>query len=550
MALSAIQRINCIDDMSWCGPESSLTPFVVCAFTGPASQSASTPALGVPSPAFVDLGGNQMPQAEVAFISPETLAASVVVSQPPTNTSFLQLAPAGASACYASEIPAGPSMTPCFHAPFADLPCAQVADMPSHSDTGSAWCHCQPSMPDTLPHGCANAGADFQLAHAMQAATQAATTATTALGPGSMPLAAQQVSPGLWCVLVADSSYGGGPGVPCAMSGSGHGSYLGLARDAQTNLSSGSALNLNLAEHLPPIPEAAAPGPLPSASAWISALGTQALELDAPCTPPPRKRNTEILPTPSPVCLQSAKPCMPASGKDGEPQALPRFPSLEGASGTGSDKVCHERFAQPLRSFRSPVNNTSLRPSATTGRRPDHANHHKPREQWHATAPRYQHPGDMFDQGRDGRYHKKRFARRGSSYTSGTSRFSEEPVADRPERLHNRAMGEATGSTSCLPTDPSFDSILQHAIWDLMEQVLMQRPRLEDGKRVNVTLASWLNQFPTLVSACQRRALVNRALRTLSRRLPGCCWTVDFESQDTGRGSCGLVPGSFACFQT
>lgn len=79
-------------------------------------------------------------------------------------------------------------------------------------------------------------------------------------------------------------------------------------------------------------------------------------------------------------------------------------------------------------------------------------------------------------------------------------------------------------------------------LYNIMEQILLRRPELEAGKRVQLSCEDWLSQCPQLsevpegsgdrrCSACPARALVNRALRHMSRRLPGCAWTVDLENK-------------------
>eukprot|EP00930_Biecheleria_cincta_P065125 TRINITY_DN5080_c0_g2_i1.p1 TRINITY_DN5080_c0_g2~~TRINITY_DN5080_c0_g2_i1.p1 ORF type:complete len:566 (+),score=112.25 TRINITY_DN5080_c0_g2_i1:252-1949(+) len=89
------------------------------------------------------------------------------------------------------------------------------------------------------------------------------------------------------------------------------------------------------------------------------------------------------------------------------------------------------------------------------------------------------------------------------------------------------------------PADP-----LSPALWHIIEQVLVRRPELEAGKKVVVPFSEWLQDLPELdqharlpgTSESSRpsptRATVNRALRHMSKRLPGCAWTVDLEQSE------------------
>lgn len=78
------------------------------------------------------------------------------------------------------------------------------------------------------------------------------------------------------------------------------------------------------------------------------------------------------------------------------------------------------------------------------------------------------------------------------------------------------------------------------------------RPRsspnlVEAGKRVTVEIPEWIFDATQNVaydhSSDPRRSMVNRALRGMSKKLPGCCWTVDMENQDgpLSAQGCGCV---------
>ncbi|CAE8620251.1 unnamed protein product, partial [Polarella glacialis] len=82
------------------------------------------------------------------------------------------------------------------------------------------------------------------------------------------------------------------------------------------------------------------------------------------------------------------------------------------------------------------------------------------------------------------------------------------------------------------------------ALWEIVERVLEKRPELEAGKKIHVSLAEWMVDVPAPLpkgssrnsihqkDVCPSRALVNRALRHMSRLLPGIAWTVDLETQE------------------
>lgn len=86
------------------------------------------------------------------------------------------------------------------------------------------------------------------------------------------------------------------------------------------------------------------------------------------------------------------------------------------------------------------------------------------------------------------------------------------------------------------------EGLLSKTVWYLIEEVLIQRPQLEAGKRITVPFPSWVNSLPVSSSYSwvrgqrpncdEKRSLVNRALRTMSKKLPGCCWTVDMQAQE------------------
>eukprot|EP00931_Biecheleriopsis_adriatica_P104747 TRINITY_DN79387_c0_g1_i1.p1 TRINITY_DN79387_c0_g1~~TRINITY_DN79387_c0_g1_i1.p1 ORF type:complete len:664 (+),score=139.71 TRINITY_DN79387_c0_g1_i1:157-2148(+) len=103
-----------------------------------------------------------------------------------------------------------------------------------------------------------------------------------------------------------------------------------------------------------------------------------------------------------------------------------------------------------------------------------------------------------------------------------------------PHGVHRKAAESATQhGLAC--ADPNCEQPVEPIVWHVIEQVLLQRPQLEAGKRVIVSfpesLAQMRNQSDQKDS-CPMRATANRALRHMSRRLPGSCWTVDLDKQE------------------
>ncbi|CAE7922339.1 unnamed protein product, partial [Symbiodinium necroappetens] len=480
------------EEMAWCrsSVENSLTPVVVCAFTGPAPPPGIAPACGASS-------ASQLLPAEAPLMSPgEVLSGGVVMTHPNSTGCFPAMAPAGAMPlpCLAAELP-HPSMTvdhQTLHAsewqymdPFmfgmgpGMGPCCQPA-LPALPDM-------QPGLPGPGPAG-------MQLAQAVQAANAAAAP----FGSGSMPLAAQQVSPGLWCVVVADPSYGGMPAQASVITETCQGPLH------SEHLATRSTLNLCLSEHLAPIPEAAAAAAAEcdrsstSPPGWTSVV-LQKPEADVPSTPPPRQRSDEMIPTPSPV-RRSPQPCLAPSAKG----CFPNKPKV-----ASEQRKLH---LQPDCMQPGPWHDVHF---STNGHEDGHESHPPQfRGKMHAAASGHNHStAHTVHKGQNG------------SNQPFKKRYSQWPSAGHvaPTSMPHHALNKGD----------SLDSILEHAIWDLMEQVLTQRPKLEEGKRVKVTLSNWLSLLPaSRGNMCQRRALANRALRTMSKRLPGCCWTVDVERQE------------------
>ena len=548
--ISRICALPCGRDMSWCSSslESSLTPIVVCAFAGQAPQPAAAPAFAQSSPALANLSGAQMPVTDGGpLLGPDGAPGSVVMAHPAANASCLiqMPLPYPASETYPMNFDRS-----CFQTPAHELQCLQPADVPTYVGMGPAW------QGSGMQHS--HVATDLQL----ESAVQAASAATSVFGCGTTPLAAQQVSPGLWCVLVADPSYAGAAGLPPpagdsrrVMVSTENERCPGYPHHVQSEHRSQSTLNLSLAEHLAPIPEAATAGCdglSPSEATWSTALAPQMLEQDAPCTPPPRQRNVEILPTPSPVCLQSWKRGFQQAEKHCQKSKMPAFPFERTAPSSvehvDPQKVRQVRgevteVAEPglVRQVQgSKMSNscnagiyqqsTECTESSAAACRSNFGNPPPLQEPKHVAVPGYQHPIAVFEQGRYKRAPDQRWRKRGARQGPSASYTGDYTAWEVPHRRYrSRTVAQAAASTS-LQADAPPDSLLERAIWDLMEQVLMQRPKLEEGKRVNVTLAKWLSKLSG--SMCQQRALVNRALRTMTKRLPGCCWTVDFESQD------------------
>ena len=450
----------------------SVTPVVVCAFTGPAPPPGIAPACGVST--------SQLAPADGPLSPGDAVSAGLVMAHPMSSGCFPAMAPAGAMPrpCLATELPR-PSMAIDHQTLHASEWQYMDPSMFGMGGLGMGPCGCQPTPP-AFPDMQLPGPAGMQLAQAVQAATAAAAP----FGSGSMPLAAQQVSPGLWCVVVADPSY---TGLPAQASTVLSGTCQGPLHSE--HLATRSTLNLCLSEHLAPIPEAAAAADRNRSStsppAWTK-LVLQKPEAEAPSTPPPRQRSDEIIPTPSPV-RRSPQRCFPPSVK--LECCFPNEPKV-------ASSEQHKLHLQP--DCMGPWDDFQF---STRG--------HDAQVQgkMHAAASGHNHS----TQNGSNQPFKRRYAQWPSTGH----------VAPRAMPRHALHKGE------------SLDSILEHAIWDLMEQVLTQRPKLEEGKRVKVTLSNWLSLLPAnRGNMCQRRALANRALRTMSKRLPGCCWTVDVERQD------------------
>ncbi|CAK9004900.1 MMS19 nucleotide excision repair protein homolog (MMS19-like protein) [Durusdinium trenchii] len=168
-----------------------------------------------------------------------------------------------------------------------------------------------------------------------------------------------------------------------------------------------------------------------------------------------------------------------------------------------------------------------------------------------------------WDEGRDDR--SSREEGRGRKPSSLSELNSEVGVA-----VAGMAMGWAVDKFSADVCEEPDDELLgdrlhQRTVWHLIEKVLLQRPQLEAGKRVTVEIPEWIFDATQNVaydhSSDPRRSMVNRALRGMSKKLPGCCWTVDMENQDgplsaqgdpdattmTTEGDLGPNPTSAAC---
>lgn len=97
-----------------------------------------------------------------------------------------------------------------------------------------------------------------------------------------------------------------------------------------------------------------------------------------------------------------------------------------------------------------------------------------------------------------------------------------------PQQRSKKGKEKPNGSRSPLG-EPLSEDAVQLLTSHLMAQVLSQRVPLEEGRSVQLSLPDWLDEVPQssgVTISAERRTGVNRALRHLSNKLPGCCWTV------------------------
>ena len=294
----------------------------------------------------------------------------------------------------------------------------------------------------------------------LQSAVAAATAASNACGSACVPVAVRQVASGMWCVLVSD---------PNAQRDQSFTQQTGLMDMNGAE----SAMHLNLAEHLTVAEPSYAAGPVQ----LYGGTGPQQLSPresdkrgEPPATPPPRARQEEVLPTPSPVSFRTRR--LEDKPKRGQSQAL--VPAFPGPCGQEPLELA------PILGWEPQTQAAKAVP--------------KPKPGW------------------------------------------ERPVAGRARHLNLPAYPDRRKSwkkphkpSAEDPEEDAVQALLSSTVWHVIEEVLTHRPQLEAGKRVTVSFPQWLNDM-----SCgdRKRAMVNRALRNMSKKLPGCCWTVNMENQD------------------
>ncbi|CAL1151417.1 unnamed protein product [Cladocopium goreaui] len=348
-----------------------------------------------------------------------------------------------------------------------------------------------PAMPPAL-------GVDLSKAMA------AAQTATNACGSGCIPVAARQVQ-GLGALACRF-----GPAWPW------------IQEPPAFTL---PTMNLSLAEHLQPIPEAESP----------------------PRTPPPRATATgnEAFPTPSPVSYRAAAAPHPHPHPLGVEKMQQSVSGLAVADHMATDVVKDQTIdvmrpamwpeavavdrtwetwneKKPPRQSRDKISNGNW--SGWSWEEPPVAS--LPAEtppslpQETATAEKWEAPRRKNRKSREmSRWERWMVQEEFSASEDGSQNWDQE--------------------ASWLQ-DESEGGLLSKTVWYLIEEVLIQRPHLEAGKRVTVPFPSWVNSLPRFSGyhwergpKCdEKRSLVNRALRTMSKKLPGCCWTVDMQAEE------------------
>eukprot|EP00913_Durusdinium_trenchii_P003117 g2880.t1 len=266
-------------------------------------------------------------------------------------------------------------------------------------------------------------------------AMSAASCATNACG-GFVPLAARQVSPGLWCVLLSDPQLQAAQEIQERRIGE-----IGLAwLDAEQHLPIGS-------------PEKAEPQ-----VAWSA-----------------------------PKSSQSA--------------------GWAAAAGWAAETAVHRCQAQKaaLEQVEHAGAHAELSPQRATSAQPRHWERHA-WQSWEV-----QTPSQTPCPARKKKSWKK-------SQTATVKMFRRDDRSSREEGRGRKPSSE----------EPD-DELHQRTVWHLIEKVLLQRPQLEAGKRVTVEIPEWIFDATQNVaydhSSDPRRSMVNRALRGMSKKLPGCCWT-------------------------
>eukprot|EP00434_Breviolum_minutum_P000997 symbB.v1.2.000873.t1/scaffold38.1/size396883/13 len=355
----------------------------------------------------------------------------------------------------------------------------------------------------------------------LQTAMVAAHTASNACGSGCMPLAARQVANGLWCVLVSDPSIGGVAGFDAAAS-------LQVESVSVSGMEHGHCaaptMNLSLAEHLAPIPE-----------------------YDSPRTPPPKSTSNDMLPTPSPVSYRRVKqeeemswkaakqtPVWPQHTGDlnsaailqdhailsvAHAQSAPQQSQTMMANGRMTPlavQACVLEAVAKNPSLGDALMNEPSWESTTWREKPKHSYNKAPRCDWWES---------------DSNTSKRAAPRqkRGRKYKA----------RDLPGEFHRDEVEDRAAKDEW-PKDETEGGLLGKTVWYLIEKVLLQRPHLEAGKRVTVPFPHWVHHLPassnpyswTHGSSDEKRSLVNRALRTMTKKLPGCCWTVDMQKEE------------------
>eukprot|EP00930_Biecheleria_cincta_P065124 TRINITY_DN5080_c0_g1_i1.p1 TRINITY_DN5080_c0_g1~~TRINITY_DN5080_c0_g1_i1.p1 ORF type:complete len:485 (+),score=91.40 TRINITY_DN5080_c0_g1_i1:185-1639(+) len=291
-------------------------------------------------------------------------------------------------------------------------------------------------------------------------------------------------------------------------------------------------------------------------------------------TPPPKLRNAEeMIPTPSPVGLSS--PGRYRLGRSSEAcKDLPPFPAANAQASCCDDLPAFQGEASPehnaqqrsvqvgrvhssawswhdhwnqghsapssqaklCSSHSDKVHATAANSAFDNGSVTDSISQHAAHNNFHNTHNNSNtHNSNTHSNVRGRNRRQAGGTGRGVANNGNVARPQAQTNSSQQHAVHSvRSNGNPVSSdASKEPADP-----LSSALWHIMEQVLVRRPELEAGKKVVVPFSEWLQDLPELdqqsrlAGVCPTRATVNRALRQMSKRLPGCAWTVDLEKSE------------------
>eukprot|EP00931_Biecheleriopsis_adriatica_P090993 TRINITY_DN64904_c0_g1_i1.p1 TRINITY_DN64904_c0_g1~~TRINITY_DN64904_c0_g1_i1.p1 ORF type:complete len:471 (+),score=85.77 TRINITY_DN64904_c0_g1_i1:51-1463(+) len=442
--------------------------------------------------------------------------------------------------------------------------------LPGQQAQPMLWCG-----PPSQPLGVATSPAP-------QTAAAVAHTAAAAVGMDGAPAvaSAQQVAPGMWCVFVAD------PALVWQQASSGVQPMLPMLQDSSAVQQSPSdtpnntfylgsdqapscvqnSMNLCLANHLPSVSEEADIVVEPASPVHSPRPGSRPDLEESPAiaTPPPRVRcrSEEDLMTPSPVGMgspgryrlgtsaQMAQPVPPfptfseacAAGPEDDWSPAQAWVDMQQLKGAVPDQgelshataFLHHSFAFPghpsftgcevARVFEATSLEEMMVANAQAAERLSTSHGNADSNSLTTPSP-----------SADAMFTSSTAA--GGGRQKGRKWASAARVASHPSGTGASKMQNQVSEVPCKTVPDPMSAALE----TLLHQVLLRRPELEAGKRVVVPFSEWLTDVPGLLelseaksagggkAPCPVRALVNRALRHMSRRLPGAAWTVDLE---------------------